>query len=78
MTRILGHQRRLFSPASKGTAMFKKILGVSALLATGAANAAFTVPPEVAAAGTDAALLGVAVLGVMIGIRAFKWIRSAL
>lgn len=56
----------------------KAFLAVLAIVATGAANAALTVPPEVAAAGTDAAILGTAVLGVLVGIRAFKWIRKAL
>jgi hypothetical protein len=56
----------------------KAALAALAIVATGAANAALTVPPEVAAAGTDATILGTAVLGVLVGIRAFKWIRRAL
>lgn len=42
------------------------------------AHAVFAVPAEVAQAGVDAALLGTAVLAVLIGIRAFKWIRRAM
>ena len=48
------------------------------LVTIGSARADFTVPAEVAAAGVSAALLGTAVLGVLIGIRAFKWIRKAM
>ena len=48
------------------------------LVAVQPAHAAFTVPPEVAQAGADAAVLGLAVLGVLVGIRAFKWIRKAM
>jgi hypothetical protein len=60
--------------------MFGSVLAMLAMLfgAMSSAQAAFTVPPEVAQAGVDAALLGVAVLAVLIGIRAFKWIRKAL
>jgi len=54
------------------------LLGSLALIGAGAANAAFVVPAEVAQAGTDAATLGLAVLGVLVGIRAFKWIRKAM
>lgn len=63
---------------------FKQIAGRGAAVAAGVvatmveASAAFTVPPEVAQAGADAATLGAAVLGVLIGIRAFKWIRKAM
>lgn len=53
-------------------------IGALALVAVSPAHAAFTVPAEVAQAGTDAATLALAVLGVLIGIRAFKWIRGAM
>jgi len=42
------------------------------------ANAAFVLPPEIAEAGVSAGLVGVAVLTVIVGIKAFKWIRRAL
>jgi len=62
------------------TKRFNKQALVAALatVAAGASQAAFTVPTEVADAGASAALLGTAVLGVLIGIRAFKWIRKAM
>ena len=53
-------------------------VGALALVLATPAHAAFTVPPEVAQAGVDAATLALAVLGVLIGIRAFKWIRGAM
>jgi len=55
-------------------ALVATLLGGASL----ASQAAFTVPTEVATAGTDAALLGAAVLAVLIGIKAFKWIRKAM
>ena len=54
------------------------IAAASLTLAAGASQAAFVVPPEIAEAGTNAGLVGVAVLGVLVAIRAFKWIRRAL
>lgn len=56
----------------------RSAVAAAAVLAAGASQAAFTVPPEVAESGTNAALLGTAVLGVLVGIRAFKWLRKAL
>jgi hypothetical protein len=41
------------------------------------ASAAVDLTP-ITSAGTDAALVGAAVLAVIIGIAAFKWIRRAL
>lgn len=62
--------------------MFKNLqnraLVLCVVLAPIGAQAAFVVPPEIAEAGTNAGLVGVAVLGVIVAIRAFKWIRRAL
>lgn len=58
-----------------------KIAAATALLtAAGASQAAFDVAPVVASiteAGPAAALIGTAVLGVIVIIKTFKYIRSA-
>lgn len=52
-------------------------LGALAVLSTaGAANAAIDLA-AVTAAGADVALVGAAVFAVIIGIKVWKWIRSA-
>jgi hypothetical protein len=58
----------------------KAVLGTAALLGATAANAA--VDPSVTTAitgiGTDAAVIGAAMLIVIVGIKAFKMVRRAL
>lgn len=59
-----------------------KIVAVGATLATLAAsqaNAALdpAVTAAISTAGTDGAMLGGLILAVLIGIAAFKWLRSA-
>ena len=48
------------------------------LLAAGASQAVFTVPPEIAEAGTNAGLVGMAMFAVYVGIKAIKLLRRAL
>lgn len=60
---------------------FRIVVTSAALLAAvGSANAALSadITTAITGAGTDAAALGVAVLVVLVGIRAFKWLRKAL
>ena len=60
----------------------KQLLAVTGLTlaSVGAANAAIptAVTDAITTAGTDAATVGSAVLVVIVGIKAFKWIRRAL
>lgn len=65
--------------------MFKSILSArnaalstGLLLAAGASQAVFTVPPEIAEAGTNAGLVGMAMFTVYVGIKAVKLLRRAL
>jgi hypothetical protein len=63
--------------------IFKNRFGQIALLSVagvGAANAtiAVAVTDAITAAGTDAAVVGAAMLVVLVGIRAFKLLRKAL
>jgi hypothetical protein len=46
-------------------------------MAAAHADETFAVPTSVTTAGANAAILGAAVLVVLIGIKAWKWIRSA-
>lgn len=60
--------------------MFKRIAIGSALALPVAAFAAVPadVTTAITGAGTDAAVVGAAVLVVLVGIAAFKWLRRAL
>lgn len=55
----------------------KVAVAVGAAVATGAANAAVDVTP-ITGAGTDVATVGAAVFALIVGIKAFKWVRRAL
>lgn len=59
--------------------MNKIALAVVSLVAATSANAALdpAVTTSITNAGTDGALLGSAILAVLIGIAAFKWLRGA-
>lgn len=58
----------------------KLAVGSAAALAAGAAMADVPagVTTAISSAGTDAGVVGAAVLVVIVGIFAFKWIRKAL
>lgn len=60
--------------------MFKRIAIGAALALPVAAFAAVPadVTTAITGAGTDAAVVGAAVLVVLVGIAAFKWLRRAL
>ena len=51
---------------------------VLAMSAIGPANATFTVPTEVTDAATSVGLVGAAVFAIAVGIKLYKWIKSAL
>lgn len=51
--------------------------GVIAAVTAGAASAAVDTS-AITAAGADIALVGTAVFAVYVGVKLFKWIRSAL
>jgi hypothetical protein len=58
----------------------RNLLGLAALVGTSSAFAAVpvAVTDAITAAGTDAAVVGGAVLVVLVGIKAFKYIRRAM
>lgn len=53
-----------------------RLAALAVLTSAGAANAAIDLA-AVTAAGADVALVGAAVFAVIIGIKVWKWIRSA-
>lgn len=64
-----------FNVSNVGT----KLATLAFLASAGLAQAADMVPPaEIAQSKTDAGILGLAVLGVIVSIKAFHWIRRAL
>lgn len=58
---------------------FRRAAVVSALVATGYANAAaMTVPAELTDALASVGVIGAAVFAIAVGVKLYKWIKGAL
>lgn len=58
--------------------VFGPVVAVGAMLLVESAHAVYTVPQEVLDAKDSVLALGLAVFGIMVGIKIYKWLKRAL